>query len=54
MPRTKKQSKDADKKKPVKTGKVRRSRISVKTPMVPEQEFEMERMIAEIRGRAGF
>jgi hypothetical protein len=54
MPQSKQHDKDNQKKKPAKTVKVKRSRISVKTPLVPNQEFEMERMIAEIRGRAGF
>ncbi len=49
----KKQPKENEAKKSGKTRKVKKSRISVKTPMVPNQEFEMERMIAEIRGRAG-
>jgi hypothetical protein len=51
---SKQPSKDNQKKKPSKAAKVKRSRISVKTPLVPQQDFEMERMIAETRGRAGF
>jgi hypothetical protein len=51
---SKQQNKDTQKKKTSKTVKVKRSRISVKTPLVPNQEFELERMIAETRGRAGF